>query len=78
MSSNFDEFYLDYLEECINSLPDQGLTVLVEPKKLGLTDDFIKHCIGKKCPGCGTPLERREYVIGHHIADHIVEVVDDL
>ncbi|MFC1888960.1 hypothetical protein ACFL4G_04305 [Thermodesulfobacteriota bacterium] len=74
MGSDFDEFYLDYLMEGVRAVPDQGLTIMVEPEKLGLTEDFIKHWTGKKCPDCGTPLERREYVISHHVAGHFDEV----
>ena len=74
MNSDFDEFYLDYLMEGVRALPDQGLTILVEPEKLGLTDDFIERWTGQRCPDCGTPLERRAYVFGHHIAGHFDDV----
>ena len=67
-------FYLEWLRENVKAIPDVEIMIMVEPERLNLSEDFIGQWIGKKCPACGVPLLRREYVIGHHLADHFAKI----
>ena len=70
----FEEIYQAWLKENVKAISDVELLILVESEKLNLTEEIIQYWIGMKCPDCGVPLERREYVIGHHLAGHFEKI----